>query len=448
MPPVPEGIAADVDRYIHRAPTVREGSHRKEPVMAELPVQETTGTDSVLVNDPLQQFLGPQSGNKVLGNYEEEDVPDQIIAVLDEFGLHGGKAFRVIIKELPDGVDDPALGSFVKSFSRSVPTVDYLGRNYGPGRYCLVFQWRAKDQEQGKLVNKSERVLIEVSDKFEPEYREYQHKLKLERLKKRKESVQDAILESKLEGSLLDSEDGNGKPGTLQTAKEYVREMLSFNEQLGLRRGGIDWEKILPVLATGLPLMLKALSEMGANARMQQQQLMTLMLTQSNNYNSQLVEVMKNMGPQSGSDSIKEFREMLTSAIDMKELIHGDKKDTLADKIFSLVESVGPQLLSIASMSAAARARDPRVSMARGFIQNNPDFKALADSPESQSNLIRKLDAFYGWEQTDSILGVIGWTRPDDCPRLPEQQHPADAPQAGGDIEDTEVSADETVPRP
>jgi hypothetical protein len=421
--------------------------------MSELPVQDTTGSDDVLVNDPLHQFLGPQSGNKVLGNIEEEDIPDEILSVLSEFGLHGNRHFRIIIKELPDGVDDPALGAFVKSFSRSVPTIDYLGRNYGPGRYCLVFQWRAKDQEQGKLVNKSERVLIEVSDKFEPEYREYQHKLKLDRLKKRKESVQDAILESKLEGTLLDSEDSKDKPGTMQTAKEYVREMLSFNEQLGLRRSGMDWDKLLPVVVAGLPLMLKALSEMGANSRAQQNQLMTLMLTQSNNYNSQLVEVMKNMGPQNGSDSMKEFREMLTSAIDMKELLHGDKKDTLADKIFSLVESVGPQLLHLASMSATARARDPRVSMARGFIQNSPDFQALADSPESQSNLIRRLDGFYGWRQTDSILGVIGWERPEDCPKLPEQEHPTGtspekgqmAPPPSGDIEDAEVSADESA---
>jgi hypothetical protein len=409
--------------------------------MTELPVEETTGTDHVLVNDPLHQFLGSQSGNKVLGNAQEEDIPDEIIAVLDEFGLHSGKAFRVIIKELPDGVDDPALGAFIKSFSRSVPTIDYLGRNYGPGRYCLVFQWRAKDSEQERLVNKSERVLIEVSDKYEPEYREYQHKLKLDRLKKRKESVRDAVLESKLEGSLLEDQVGDGKNSN-QNAKEYVKEMLQFNEQLGLRRNGINWDKVLPVLLTGLPLALKALSEMGAAGRAQQQQLMTLMLTQSNNYNSQLVEVMKNMGPQNGSDSMKEFREMLTSAIDMKELIHGDKKDTLADKIFSMVETVGPQLLQLASMSAAARSRDPRVAMAQKFIKQSPDFQALEQSPESKANVIRKLDGFYGWEQTDSVLQVMGWERPDECPRNPEQQKPPPQPPSG-DVADAEVSDDE-----
>lgn len=413
--------------------------------MSELPIQETTGSDDVLVNDPLHQYLGPQSGNKVLGNYQEEDIPDQIIAVLDEFGLHGGKAFRVIIKELPDGVDDPALGAFVKSFSRSVPTVDYLGRNYGPGRYCLVFQWRAKDSEQDKLVNKSERVLIEVSDKFEPEYREYQHKLKLERLKKRKESVQDAVLESKLEGSLLDDQVSDSRNPN-QTAKEYVKEMLSFNEQLGLKRSGIDWDRLLPVLLSALPVALKAMSELGANSRAQQNQLMTLMLTQSNNYNSQLVEVMKNMGPQNGSDSMKEFREMLVAAIDMKELIHGDKKDTLADKIFSLIETVGPQLLQVASMSAAARASDPRIKLARNYLKNSPDFQALMNSPESQSNLVRKLDSFYGWRQTDSILSVIGRERPEDCPRLPEQENPASAGSSpGNDVEDVEVSSDDSA---
>lgn len=397
--------------------------------MQQVPVQEATG-DNVLVNDPLNMFLGPQSGNKVLGNYESEDIPDEVLGVLDEFGLHSGKPFRTIIKELPEGCDDPALGAFVKSFSKTVPTIEYLGRNYGPGRYCLVFTWKQKDPEQGRMISKSENVLLEVSDKYEPEYREYQHQQKIARLKRRKESVQDVILEGKLEGSLLDDGGGNNNK---QDAKEYVKEMMAFNEQLGLKRGGIDWEKIMPLLITGLPLMLKALSEMGANARAQQQQMMTLMLTQSNNYNSQLVEVMKNMGPQGGSDTMKEFREMLTSAIDMKELLAPNKPDTLADKIFSMLETVGPQLLQIAQMSAQARAKDPRIAMAKTFVQNNPDFQQLEDSPESKANLIRKLDGFYGWQQTDSILQVMGWERPTDCPRLDEQRYPAgtaEQPQA------------------
>lgn len=404
--------------------------------MAESPVQEMTGSDDILVNDPLNSFLGPQSGNKVLGNYQEEDIPDEVLGILDEYKLYNGKPFRTIIKELPEGCDDPSLGAFVKSFSKTVPTVDYLGRNYGPGRYCLVFTWKQKDPEQGRMVSKSSEVLIEVSDKYEPEYREFQHQQKIARLKKRKESVQDALLESKLEGSLLDDQSGE-RGGSNQNAKEYVKEMLSFNEQLGLKRGGIDWEKIMPLILTGLPLALKALSEMGNNRQMQMQQMMTLMLTQSNNYNNQLVEVMKNHGPQNGADTMKEFREMLTSAIDMKELLRPEKPDTLADKIFSMLETVGPQLLSIAQMSAQARARDPRIALAKQFVQNSPDFQALDNSPESKSALIRKLDGFYGWQQTDSIIQVMGWNRPEDCPRQEEQKFPAGAPGASAGAEDT-----------
>lgn len=412
----------------------------------ETPVQQSHG-DDILVNDPLHSFLGPQSGNTVLGNYQEEDIPDAVLGILDEYKLYNGKPFRTIIKELPEGCDDPALGAFIKSFSKTVPTIDYIGRNYGPGRYCLVFTWRQKDVEQGRMVSKSDSALVEVSDKYLDEYRDYQHSQKLSRLKKRKESVQDALLESKLEGSLLDDhiKDGGGK----QDAKEYVQEMLAFNEQLGLRRGGIDWDKILPLVMTGLPIVLKAMSDIGSNRQAQMQQMMTLMLTQSNNYNSQLVEVMGKLTPQGGSDTMKEFREMLTSAIDMKELLQPNKPDTLADKIFSMLETVGPQLLQVAQMSAQARARDPRVAMAKSFVASNPDFQALADNPESQSNLIKRLDAFYGWQQTDSILQVMGWERPTDCPRLDEQRFPAGTEgQAGQQAgpQPAEVVSDDEVP--
>lgn len=405
--------------------------------MAEQPVHDVTGSDDILVNDPLNSFLGPMSGNKVLGNYQEEDIPDEVLGILDEYKLYNGKPFRTIIKELPEGCDDPALGAFVKSFSKTVPTIDYLGRNYGPGRYCLVFTWKQKDPEQGRMISKSSDVLIEVSDKYEAEYREFQHQQKIARLKKRKESVQDALLESKLEGTLL--EDQTGEHHGNQNAKEYVKEMLAFNEQLGLKRGGIDWEKLMPLLMTGMPLMLKVLADMSSSKQAQMQQMMTLMLTQSNNYNSQLVEVMKNMGPQNGSDTMKEFREMLTSAIDMKELLQPNKPDSLADKIFSMLETVGPQLLQIAQMSAAARARDPRIAMAKQFVEHNPDFQALDNSPESKAALVRKLDTFYGWQQTDAILQVMGWTRPDNCPRIDEQKFPAGAaPSPGANPGETE----------
>jgi len=393
--------------------------------MAEQPIQQVSG-DDILVNDPLQSFLGPQSGNKVLGNYEEEDIPDQVLGILDEYKLYNGKPFRTIIKELPEGCDDPSLGAFIKSFSKTVPTIDYLGKNYGPGRYCLVFTWRQKDIESGKMISKSDNALIEVSDKYLDEYREYQHTQKIARLRKRKESVQDALLESKLEGTLLEDQMGEG--GNKQDAKAYVKEMLEFNEQLGLKRGGVSWDKVMPLILTALPAALKALSELGANRQAQQNQLMTLMLTQSNNYNNQLVEVMGRLAPQGGSDTMKEFREMLTSAIDMKELLQPNKPDTLADKIFSMLETVGPQLLQVAQMSAQARARDPRVAMAKQFVNSNPDFQALEDNPESKSNLIRRLDGFYGWRQTDSILQVMGWERPEDCPRQEEQEYPAGHP--------------------
>lgn len=388
--------------------------------MAEMPVQESS---DIVCNDPLDMFLGPKSGNKVLGNYLEDDIPDEVLGVLDEYGLHGSKHFRVTLKELPEGIDDPAMGMYIKSFAKTVPTIEYIGRNYGPGRYCMVFIWRQKDVEEGKMKNRSEMVLLEVSDKFEPEYREYQHKLKLDRLKKRKESVQDAILENKLEGTLL--EDDDKQNNTNQSAKDYVREMLSFNEQLGLKRGGFDWDKVLPLVLTALPAALKVIAEMGATRQMMMQQQMTMMMGLSNNHNSQLIEIMKANGPQTGYDTMKEFREMLAGAIDMRELLAPAKPDTLADKIFSMVETVGPQLLQVAQMSAAARRNDPRVAMAQQFIQNNADFQNLEANPESKSNLIRKLDATYGWVQTDQIMQVMGWQRPADCPRLDEQQDPA-----------------------
>ena len=99
---------------------------KQEPPRASLPsplppaMDFTTGDN----DDPLASILGPGSGTTLLGKADDE-IPDEILAIFTEHGLHG-KKFRVMLKQMDDSGSDDGNLPFVKSWTRSIPSLDFI----------------------------------------------------------------------------------------------------------------------------------------------------------------------------------------------------------------------------------------------------------------------------------------------------------------------------------
>jgi hypothetical protein len=158
--------------------------------------------------------------------------------------------------------------------------------------------------------------------------------------------------------------------------------------------------------------------------------MLMLMMTQGQNATGQMFEMMKlQSGQGSGGQAFKEMKDMIMGALDLKSVLAGNEKETLSDKIFRVVEGVAPQILQIAATAAQAQAarNTMPVKMAKGYIDSDPDFAALKQNPAEMKAFIEKMDSFFGWRQTDVVLAVADWQRPDNCPRDPMKEHPAQA---------------------
>lgn len=356
----------------------------------------------------------------------EDDMPDDIRALFDSEGLFD-KQYSCMLKELPGGMDD-GNDFYLASFRRTYPTIEYLTNNYGPGTYKLVFHWRGIEDETGKQKQKSDTHIMRVSEKTRHIFKEFQRQQKITQLKQQREDVHNARLEKELEDDLsgVQGADGDSK----QSAKEYLRELVDTTRELGLsKNSSIDWAEILKGLA---PLALPLFTLMQNNRQAErdradrQMQMLITMMTGNNNQMLELAKAQSGQG--SGTEIMKEMTSMIMSSLDLKGALEG-QKETVADKIFSMIESVAPTLLQVASQPRAMQQVNPMVGATRQFMQSDPAFQQMNSDPEVLAEVVRKCDAHFGWEQTDSILLVSEKTRPENCPRMAGQQYPVDDPR-------------------
>lgn len=418
--------------------------------------------------DPIFQILGTAGGNnnglggrnygqnKILKarNEEELTIPDEILAVFQAHGLNN-RRFLCSLRECPEGSSgDSHDERHVRSWSRSIPTLDYIGSEYGPGNYALIFTWA--QQENGKKVTKTERVIITISDKYEDIYHQRRLERKLEAKNKLNRKIRDDRINSEIERNIDIGEKEGGPASEIEAGKKFVSYIAEAQRSLfpqHIAPKGIDWEKILPVLVPAVTAavggIFKMLSNQGSGSNQMFEKMLMLLMAQQEKNSSQMLEIMKlNQSPQKGTDMMKETFDMIRDAIDIKELMTG-KKDSVADRIFNMIEGALPQIMTIATMTAQQRAQNPFLGVVASQIKNMPDIKAMQKDPSVLMELINKCDNYYGWEQTDKILEVAGMARPEECPQLPSQRYASGDPRNEGieeDSQDTSVQEEDHGP--
>ena len=112
---------------------------------------------------------------------DEDDTPEDIKALLEAEGLDK-KKYTCMLKEVITGQDDGESELYLQGFSRAYPTVSYLTKRYGSGKYKLVFFWNGKN-ETGKVVKKSDSHYIFISPKVQSVHEEWKRAEKLRKIK-------------------------------------------------------------------------------------------------------------------------------------------------------------------------------------------------------------------------------------------------------------------------
>ena len=370
-------------------------------------------------------------------NSDEYEMPEEIQTILEENDL-SKRSFRVTLKHIPEG-GNTGDGDYVTSWSRKIPSIEYIARNWGPGEYIFLFQWKAKDKVEDKQKNWVEKLPITISEKYRDIYEDFQFQKKIQRATQKRTLVQNERLKKQLEDTITLEPDE--KQDVKSDIKEQISQISEMANLLGFRQAGsssLPWDKIFAVAGTVLPPLLLALSNSKREAAERSEKMMLTMMSMNQTSSAQLIEVLKNQnGPTTGSEVMGEMFKTIMGAMDIKEALAG-KKESVVDRVFGLIENVAPQVMSLAAMSKQQRENDFQYKMAQTYLRNSPDCKAVEGDPESLSEIVKRTDAYIGWRQTDLLLEAWGKPRPADCPRMPEQELPHDMGQESGNIEDAQ----------
>lgn len=364
---------------------------------------------------------------------DDDGCPDDLIDMFDQFGL-STKAYEVTLLQ-----NDPETGkpTQLKVFNSCYPDSEWLKLNYGPGEYTMRIRWKGYEGEgeEKKQKRHNRTVSVSISPKCRPEFVDYQLRRKVQRASDTRQLLRDAKIEQELDIKVEDlgldgKKGGTEMPKTVKQEIENIREMaelLGFSRpnQIVPQPKSFDVEKWAPLLATALPLVVKFMQDSAERREKQFQTMLTVMQAASNTNSQQVIELIKaQSGPASGNEMMKEFSDMIKSALNIKELFEG-KKETLADRLFGLVEGVAPMIATALTMPRQQQLSDPRVVAAKAFVSASPDFQELRKNPLELKKFIDNMDSFYGWLQTDMILEVASGgeiQRPADCPRDPSKQ--------------------------
>lgn len=411
-----------------------------QEIVSDPPPRQLPPNPEVLKMDPMAELFGPGSTIRQIGD-PDDDMPDEIRGVIEENGL-AKRDFQCILKEIPQGSlnesgDGSANSVYVRAWKRAIPTSEYIAKEHGPGSYILVLSWRSRNAEGTAVVPRRETIPIIISEKCATEYRKYQLSKKINEASETGTKVRDALVEKTIEGQLISAITGKDEAKKNQTPKEYLEEIMSTVKMLGLPVGGlgaqpimpkIEWDKVLPAVATATTALIGILQQASQRRTEEQNKLFMLLLSQNQNASSQLTEVYKTLAlakPTSADNPLKELQQMVLSAMDIKEMMN-PPKETVADKIFRMVEMIIPQILTIAAQAQAAQTspKGPLVDMAKSYVNSSPDFEKLKSNPDEMAAFVEKLDNRIGWENADVILKVVEWERPPECVRDPSKRYP------------------------
>lgn len=406
--------------------------------------------------DPLKKILADNNVGFAGFESDQDSVPPELAEFLETHMGITGRSFNLILKRLPKGATGSggAEKTFVDSFHRTVPSMRHIMLEYGPGVYEFVVQWTetVTDPESGERKNKRQGEIVQftIDDSCELQYLEHQRLKRLQAQIRLREKAKQAREDNKLDLEVFGGTPDGPIESPREAAKAYLAEITGAMDMLGFKKGGggdTSWLKdIAPLLVPVIGAWMESQKQQAQAMQMQMNTMLTLLLSQSEKSSSHLLELVKvTQGQGSGQTMMKELKDMVFGAIDIREALTGKQPPSVADRVFGVIEGVMPQFLQLMAMNAQARQQDFRYKLAQQYVSQDPTMQQALQDPAIMVEVVGKLDEQYGWEQADGILSVIGRQRPDQCPRDPAKRYPKDEREvSGGEVAAT-TEPDEAV---
>ena len=342
-----------------------------------------------------------EEGEDIAGNpaMDSDETPDEISVFLSANAI--GEKYQMVLKELPNG----GKPQYIKSFSNYHPSIDDIGEQWGPAEYEITFSWQERDMNgKKKPVAKSFRINLSEKAWREP-HEKYLAKKSAERKAEEQAKLNAEVERARAYGSVgLNPNPAQPPPSELDSLKKAADTLKSLGVQIGGPAAPPPPPRVdLNAILTGVAAVATALSPVLAafvGRKREQDPLLSLLVTKMLDK------------PQGESETMKTVVPFLMGTMkqlfEMKEAMKPEEKEPFIERVFDKVVASAPMIAEVLKMSQQQRENNLMVKMAR----NSGEMQAILADPELQIGLVNKLDQFYGFQQTNQILEVMGVPRP------------------------------------
>jgi hypothetical protein len=321
------------------------------------------------------------------------DTPSDIDAFIMEHGIKKDTYVCSIRRKPLEGSE---MEEWMPSNTKGTyPDVNDIGKRWGPGRYKYVFSWRTTGPD-GKRHSTMKEYSVVLGEHWNDIHDEYMSQL----WRAKKQKIENEKMRTDYKRAVNGEEFNGNQADPVQAGLSHIKESVSMLRDIGLPVGA----------GAGAVANQDTNNMFQVMLAMQQKSNETMMVMQNENTKNLMTlvtAILQTNKPQDNNDIFKDIIHMVQNTVDLKNVLNPEKQ-TVVDKIFTLMESALPAIMAIAQKPKAERLADPLVGMAA-----NSDLMAQAkNDPEILKECIRKWDETHGKEDTDVILETVGLRRP------------------------------------
>lgn len=256
--------------------------------------------------------------------------------------------------------------------------VDQVGREFGPGEYAWLIQYREKGAKRGSKIHQKRVTKTILGDFYAMAHKEYK-------------------------------EEEKRNYGTPPAAPQV--DTLSLLERLApiLKGNGGGGDSMVPVLVAMMENSSKMMME---SSRAAAESNRTMMLEMSKMQMQMMAFIQgANNQKESTEDAFDRAMDKVIKLADVRQALNPapPAPESMTDKIFKLVSENLWVLEGLVKMTPQQRQTN---SMYQTIVES-PDFQAVSDSKQMQLDLIAKLaQTENGEEQIQKLLEIAGWEDP------------------------------------
>lgn len=354
--------------------------------------------------------------------FVEEAAPEEIKDFLIANDV--GDRYQILLKEKPKEGGKLAV---IRTYTNNCPTIAEIGEQWGPGEYVLAISYKVPGMN-GILEPKVKNLPLSLPERAWGEiHDDYLERRRRERKEKKLKELGDEADRASVFQARGIASPAQPSTSELEQLEKAINLLSKFGIDMGNRGAtpkksfGEAMLDAAPLITALTPLVLGLLKR--DNGGSSNDQLLNTLVT------NLLLQK-----PTTETESMKQMTGFLMSTMtqlfEMKEAMKPAEKESVVEKIVDKIFASGPVIANILKMTAEQRQNNWMVKN----IKNSKEAKFLRDDPEALAMTISKMDAFYGTEQTNQILAVMGFARP-----APVQPEPEPAPAT----ENTEPARDD-----